>query len=247
MAADGAATLGSSIHATAQQRYIKKLTIHGGKVVIGTAGPVGMGQAVRAELEEPFRTNKFTGQVERVAGQVRGLMWPIVQREVRAVADVRAASPDAAARVDPFLQTLIAFPLGDDTCLVQFNEACAFTIANDELPFVCLGSGQSIADHFLAFVRRVLWCDDSPTLALGITSAIWTMRHVIETNAFGIQDPTQVVTLTRGHGELVARELTSPELSEHDASVDSIEATVGKWGAQFSLSPIIPAPVPPPS
>jgi len=175
-----------------------------------------------------------------------GLMRQFVSREARALSDVRSASPETATVADSFLHTLVAFPLGGEACLVQFNEYCSFTIADEALPFVCLGIGQAIADHFLAFVRRVLWRDGAPTLGLGITSAMWTMRHVIATNALGIQDPTQVVTLTHEGDALIAHGLTEAELKDHKESVDAIEDRITRWGAQFSAAPIESAPIAPP-
>lgn len=248
MAADGAATLGSLSEVTAQQRTIKKLTIHHNTdVVIGTAGPVGLGQGVRAVLEDGFANGNYTGRIETVARQMRGLMIRIVQPEMQSVRELRGAVPEVAGRADACLHTLIAFPYNSRAELIQFDPACSPTIANDELPFVCLGIGQAIADHFLAFIRRVLWKDSVPTLALGVFSALWTLRHVILTNAFGIQDPIQIVTLSAENGKFEARELTKEQLTDHDASVDSAEQTIWRWGSEFSASPSVAGPTPPPS
>jgi 20S proteasome alpha/beta subunit len=247
MAADGAATLGSLSEVTAQQRTIKKLTVHNkADVVIGTAGPVGLGQRVRATLEEGFANSSYTGRVETVAGQMRGLMIRIVQPEMQAVRELRGSAPEVAGRADACMHTLIAFPYNETAQLIQFDPACSPTIANDELPFVSLGIGQGIADHFLAFIRRVLWKDSVPTLALGVFSALWTLRHVILTNAFGIQDPIQIVTLSRETGKFEARELSKEELTDHASSVDSAEETICRWGSEFSLTPAAAAATPPP-
>lgn len=248
LAADGAATLGTISEVTAQQRTIKKLTIHhNSSVVIGTAGPVGIGQRVRAVVEEGFKNGNYTGRIEMVAGQMRALMWRVVLPEVQAMRELRNAAPDGAARGDATMNTLLAFAVDGIPQLVQFDAACSPTIADDELPFVSLGSGQSIADHFLAFIRRVLWHDAVPTLALGVFSALWTLRHVITTNAVGIQDPVQVVTLSMEGPNFIARELTKAELTDHAGSVDSVEQTVWDWGTQFSTAPATAPPTPPPS
>lgn len=247
MAADGAATLGSLSEVTAQQRTIKKLTIHNkADVVIGTAGPVGLGQGIRAALEDGFTNGNYTGRIEIVARQMRGLMTRIIQPEMQSVRELRGAAPEIAGRADACMHTLIAFPYNSHAELIQFDPACSPTIANDELPFVCLGIGQGIADHFLAFIRRVLWKESVPTLALGVFSALWTLRHVIHTNAFGIQDPIQIVTLSAESGKFEAREMTKEELTDHAASVDSAEHIIWRWGCEFSASPAVVAPTPPP-
>src|SRR5205823_3850561 len=90
---------------------------------------------------------------------------------------------------------IVALPIEKKAELIQFDYQCAPELATDELPFVSVGSGQSTADPFLSLVRKIFWPTKPPPLNDGVFSAVWALRHAIDTVPGGIADPIQVAVL----------------------------------------------------
>ena len=115
----------------------------------------------------------------------------------------------------------------------------------DELPFVAVGSGQLIADPFMAFLRRVFWKDSRPNLAGGVFAAVWTLFHTIETNPGGVAEPVQIVVLEKRNGVFVARELPDGELKEPKEHTQHMEDTLRKAWQDLTAPPPAGTPEPP--
>ena len=80
-----------------------------------------------------------------------------------------------------------------------------------------MGSGQPIADPFLALFRQIFWQDGPPTIQGGIFTALWAIKHACEVNPGGIKEPVHIAVLAHDEsGKLKARMLTAEELAEHD-------------------------------
>lgn len=67
-------------------------------------------------------------------------------------------------------KTLVALPVRRVPCLFTFDYNGAPEQMTSELPFVALGSGQPIADPFLALLKRLFWLTSQPTLGRGACS-----------------------------------------------------------------------------
>lgn len=248
VAADGAATLGSMGNMTAQQKTVKKLTILQDKIIVGVSGAVGLGQRLRATLDEGYKAKKFSNlRAEIAMGEMRKAFWAVVgpewecARATAPVAGVQIASSSANTSM------LTALPLNGKPELVQFDLQCAPELATDDLPFVAIGSGQAQADPFLAFIRRVFWPTKPPTLQDGVFSAVWTLRHTIETIPGGVADPIQVAVLEKVGSDWKAREMTDAELDGHVAAIDSAEQSLSDWRSQFTAAPAGTPPEKPPA
>src|SRR3989442_535746 len=247
MAADGAATLGSLGTPTAQQKTVKKLHLLQGKIIVGTSGHIGLGQRLEAVIDDGYRENKFQGRVETAMGTMRHLLWKVVgpEFEIAAVAAKVVGSP--VASMSAIEAMMVALPLNRQPELIQFDQQCTPERASDDLPFIAIGSGQPIADPYLALLRRVLWpASGCPTIQDGIFSAVWTLRHAIETNTGGVADPIQVAILDKSDKEWGARELTSGDLTEHEAAVRDAERVVRAWRSEFTTKPSAAPPPKPP-
>jgi len=141
-------------------------------------------------------------------------------------------------------------PLDRKFALFQFDQQGAPEEATEDLPFVSIGSGQSTADPFLAFIRKVFWPNSLPTLEMGIFSTLWTLRHAIETNPGGVADPKQIMVLERQGKDFNAHELASEDLEEHDEAITAAESVLGDFrsltGGKSSSGPATSPPEPPP-
>jgi hypothetical protein len=124
-------------------------------------------------------------------------------------------------------KSLVAFPVAQKPCLFQFDFNGAPERATSELPFVALGSGQGIADPFLALLRRLLWPKEEPTLAEGRFAAVWTIDHVRRTNPGGVGGDVQLASLDSSPGKMpTVTVATESAINEHLQSVELAEAAI---------------------
>jgi hypothetical protein len=144
-------------------------------------------------------------------------------------------------------QSLVAVPVKGIPQLFQFDNGGIPEAATKELPFVALGSGQQIADPFLAFLRKILWKDRTPTMAEGRLVAAWTVCHVAETNPGGVALPLQMFCLTTVNGKPVIEPMEGPE--EHIQQIDAAESALRNFLLNQGAAPVaeVPsaAPIPP--
>ncbi len=114
--------------------------------------------------------------------------------------------------------------------MIQFDTSACPEAATKDLPFLAIGSGQAIADPFLAFIRRIFWPDHEPNLAEGQFAIWWTLNHAIKCSAGGVSDPKQIIVIEKNQkGTFVARELADSDMQEHAEAIDAAEAHMRKF------------------
>ena len=234
---------------------VRKLSIIEDKIIMGTSGPVGLGQRLADEMSAVWRSQALLNKSPEAA--MAHLRVEFFNKHISV--EMQAASMarnviGAAAQASAVTQTVLALPLRKRLCLIQFDHQGAPELATTDLPFIAIGSGQPIADPFLAFLRRVLWrhhckaSDPLPQLGDGITGALWTLQHAILTNPGGVSDPIQVVILRRDGGDYSARELTDAELAEHKQAIAALEGKIGDEWVRLREAPAAgdapPVPMP---
>lgn len=246
--ADGAATLGSMGNMTAQQKTVRKLSILQGKIIAGVAGSVGIGQRLRAVLEEEYKAGKYKSvTVEKAMTAMRTAFYnEVVGEEWRCARETVSVVGPQVALTSASNAMVTAIPISGKAQLIQFDHQCAPEMATDDLPFIAIGSGQMIADPFLAFVRRVFWPAGCPTLSDGTFSTVWTLRHAIDTIPGGVADPIQVAILERTKGEWSARELDAAEIEQHVEAIKDAEQSLKDWRSRLSGSTPDASPEKPP-
>jgi 20S proteasome alpha/beta subunit len=243
LAADSVATTGTLGISTIRQATAGKLRIIGGAVIEGTAGPVGLGQKFHGLLEHAWAEKAFVGvkkphDAMKVVEKVLGSEFRHEAQVAQSLIPLRG--PMAAQAVNS--ATLIALPVNGRAELVQFNENGTTEHATDDLPFVAIGSGQLLADPFLAFIRRIFWPDKPPTVPEGVFAAYWTLHHAIETNPGGVGPPIRVYVLQMNKGTATARELPSEELEEHRQSLQQAEDRLRTFRGAVGGPPTEPVP-----
>ena len=156
-----------------------------------------------------------------------------------------AAAPligQQTAGINVLCKSLIAFPYKLQARLFQFDYVGAGEEATNELPFVALGSGQPLADPFLALLKRVLWSNSPPTVAEGRFAAAWTIVHVAKTNFGGVGLPLQMATLSMKDNKPQIEFTNDPK--EHYEAVEAAEAALRLHVRPGAGAPPIP-PAPP--
>jgi hypothetical protein len=111
--------------------------------------------------------------------------------------------------------TLIAIPSGNGPTLINYGQTFSGEVATEGVPFSAIGSGQTNADPFLAFLSRVLWDGAFPDLPTGRLAAIWTLEHCIEVDTGGVGGDIQVAQIKREDGCWSAEDLGDAIIEEH--------------------------------
>lgn len=249
VASDGVATLGNLGQFTARQQT-KKLSIIGSSAIIGVSGPVGLGQMLSGELNRllsdpaTLRDKQPDQVMSLISQRFRTVIFPELQAATIAqqVNGIGGTARDSAISL-----SMVAMPINDNPYLFQFNQQGAPEQANDGLPFVAIGSGQQIADPFLAFIRRNFWKDRLPTIGEAEFAAMWTLYQAIETNPGGIGNPTQMMVLKKTDDNWIAKEYEQEQLNEHQESVKEMEDYIANYNKPLETEdseslPKIPTP-----
>ena len=243
LASDGAATLGR-IDGTTIRQEVKKLRIVRGKIIVGTSGPVGLGQRFAGELEECYDKNELS---DKKPYQAMTIISQIFRKHIQfEQGAAQAALPLIGGNVNSswISSSLVSLPIKKQICLFEFDHMGAPEQKTDHLPFVSIGSGQHTADPFLAFQKRILWGSELPSLSNGIFSAVWTIQHAINTSPGGVSEPIQIVILREADLGFEARELNPSELEEHKQAVKDVEKSITDTATKLRES--APSPPSPP-
>lgn len=228
--ADGGATMGDVSGLRTIMQPMTKLQLAADKAIVGVSGPVGLGQL-------------YVDCVERIHNQFRDkdISWICrsLRDEFRKDAEIAMHMAAMAiqvlganARAGAITTTLVALAARDGPHLVQFDCECCPEVTTNDLPFVSIGSGQMIADPFLAFLRRVFWKDRLPSVSEGIFAVNWTLEHAIDTAPGGIAYPITLGELKMEGTQPRARLLSKEELQEHREMRTEAEAHVRMFGQE---------------
>jgi 20S proteasome alpha/beta subunit len=225
---DGMATFGSLGQRTIQQP-VKKLSQIGDCIAIGTSGPVGLGQRFAAALQDLWANKKLSGKASHEATTIlQDAFWQYARREFEA-AKVTAPMLGQSALESAISYTVLAMPLDKKPCLIQFNQQCSPELATKDLPFIAVGSGQLLADSFLAFLRRIFWQNGLPKVSEGVLATVWSLEQAIRTNPGGVGPPIQVVTLEKVGADWKVKELTESDFAEHRQAIADAEGILAKY------------------
>ena len=230
--ADGVATSSNGFDPTMQTASSSKIQIIAGKVIIAGTGEVGLAQRFQQVVEGAWSSKHFQKNCLDCATVVAGETVKNFQSSM--VPLQRGSGYGFAA--------LMAGPFN------RVNDLVEFGITNFQperkvhpLHFVSAGSGQMLADPFLAFVNRIIWRDQMPSLVHGKLGVLWALRHAIQLAPGGVGDPIQMATLTDSGGQPEAKMVDQEELQQFEQHVAALEIKI--TGA---VSDLFNAPAPPP-
>jgi 20S proteasome alpha/beta subunit len=259
LGADGAATFGVMGDHTIRQPVRRKLWLLGTQMVVGVSGPVGIGQRFSAHLEEfqqqgiPInaqqRLHFHQLRPHQVMQVLRDVLWNIIRPEVEIARTMAQALGQPAPLQSALCQSVVCMLVGGEPSLFSFDQQGSPEQASDDPPFVTLGSGQRIADPFLAFLRRIYWPQRLPNVEQGVFSAVWALHQAIETNPGGVGPPMQIATVSREDGgEWRAQEMPEARWDEHLQFIRTLESEMAHLPRrlQQGTGEVPPPPAPPP-
>lgn len=183
MGADGAATLGNPVGQATVTQPVSKLHIVDNRILMGVSGAVGLSQLYLDRVESLWRDRKI-GVELRTAGCMR-LLSDAISQDAAVAAEIagRWSNLNRNSVGTVLTSSLIALPIGGITGrpeLIQFDYMGMPETASEDLPSVAIGSGQQLADPFLAFLRRVFWKEKAPHWTDGVFATVWTLLQAIQ-------------------------------------------------------------------
>lgn len=207
VAADQAVTFGVARgHHTISHRACKIRVLEGQVIVAGT-GQIGMGQRFAENVETFWKS-----------GKGKSASHLDIVRQVTALAVQDFAGTNAAQGA---FGALMAFPKNHTAHLCEFAVADLQPEMKDAKTwFVAMGSGQVIADPYLALFKNIYWGEGPPTVRRGLFAAAWVMRHSIKVAPGLVAEPIDIAVLQGSK----ARMLDGDELQVHLESVDAAVA-----------------------
>lgn len=246
MASDSAATFGGNGMMTIGQQNMRKVFKINDHILYSGTGAVGIAQLIAECVKNLWDKNN----IKAPAASAMNVIGLEINRIVRPYLETAVMQRQITGEANQSIcKSMIALPVAKELCLFNFDMNGSPEHATKELPFISLGSGQMIADPFLALLKRVLWNTTEPTVAEGRLVAVWTIDHVRRTNAGGVGGGIQLATLNKnGTSTPTVEMVTEAEVQEHMERIESAEqAFVAELrGLTASPSPPPPAPVPPP-
>lgn len=225
------------------QQHTTKIRILSGSMVLGVSGSIGMAQRLEAEIVRLHGSGVLTGKsVIEIGAILRSGLWTNVLRQEYEIAAVAQPVIGGMAQQNALCSALLALPVQDRAELIQFDAVGAPEAASDELPFAAIGSGQTIADPFLAFLRETFWPNRPPTVGEATFAAYWALDHAIRVNPGGLASPIFVYHLVRKGPGWEPRELEASELYEHSEAVAAANAHLRVFTKGAAASSAPPAP-----
>lgn len=244
LGADDAAHFGSYAQPTIRAAY-KKIRIVDGISAISVASTVGVLQQYEDVLATMHNGEAFPAK------------RPV--EAMNALRDGFLASTNAQYQVAAMIQhelgkeawsscaseVLVATRVAEAYRLYHFDKCLAPQEVTEDLPFVAIGTGRNTADPFIAHLRRIYYRDKCPNLALGIMTAVWTLKHAGETGAPSVGVGRQIVTLFKKADVYGIQELSAEQLQEHYEFIDRAEESMRSVARTIQEPADSDLPIPP--
>lgn len=225
LAADSAATMVSGAGRPTARQRTKKLSTVAEEAVLGLSGYDGMAQEMALALEGCLTNAQRDDWSESdFRWNIRTALATTIQRTVNVQQGL-----GVSGRFDPYAtqHSMLAVRFRSTLRLYMLEPECSLTELVDDLPCGSVGSGQPIADPFLAFIRRVLWKEKVPNPAQAEMAAYWTIQHAIHTNTGGVAGPIQLMVVSLdGAGAVRIVERGEAEAAEIESAIELAEETL---------------------
>ena len=244
LASDSYASYAAGASFTISQQEVTKVRQLGADLIYASTGAIGVSQIITAELTTLSASKFFSknttpiDSMRTISRTISAQVKDLLESAQRLVPLVGAGE----ASMTVICKSLVGVVINRETHLFQFDYGGAPEQATKENPFVALGSGQPMADPFLAFLKRILWKDRRPTIAEGRLVAAWTIRHVSQTIFGGVGGPVQMASLSFVDGNPKV-EVADP--AEHDGFITDAEAALRDHILRPGAGPVSEPPKPP--
>jgi 20S proteasome alpha/beta subunit len=245
VASDSAATYAQDAVPTIGQQVVTKIRSLSGSIIYSSTGAIGTSQLISARLLEAWTDKKLDIKTAgRAMESISKLIFDCTGHLLSAGPQVAQLAGQNAAAGPILCKSLIAMVVQHRPSLFTFEYSSAPEEVTEELPFTALGSGQNIADPFLAFLKRVLWSDHPPSLGEARFAAAWTIHHVEKVVPGFVGGPIQMACLT---SEKSGPKIEFIDPAEHENRISSAEARIRDLILSPAQAELSAAEVPKPS
>jgi len=211
----------------------------GGRIIIASTGAVGLSQRFHGIVKSHWDNKLFQKPIAECLREITR-------------ATIQDFEHTGVPRLIPQqggigFGSLMAVVLDGKPQLIEFGSVdFQPEIKNDMLHFVAMGSGQVLAEPFMAFVSRVLWGGKPPDVQLGAFGLYWVLSHTIQYAPGGVGKPIKIAILKREKGSWVARSVEGDELQEPEQHVAEIEKLIAGYPKAVVDGETKVTPPPPP-
>jgi 20S proteasome alpha/beta subunit len=240
IASDSAATYAQDAVPTIGQQQVTKIKRLGDELLFSSTGSIGTSQLISSRLHEAWTAKQLNiKSAGHAMESISKLIYECTRHLLEAGPPVAQLAGQQVAASPILCKSIVALPVQHRPSLFTFEYSSAPEQITDELPFVALGSGQNIADPFLAFLKRILWTSRQPTVGEGRFVAAWTINHAEKVVPGFVGGPIQMACLTGNKNPKI--EFVDP--AEHENRIALAETQIRDFILNPGVQPVS-APVP---
>ena len=213
--ADSVATSSAGPMRVMQVESDEKIAIFG-TVMLACSGSMGYAQRLHDHVQMAIKGGVFKQQNYRAV---------ITNISSRFIKDLQSSQAMTSPQNGIGFGAAMAFVHADEAHLVEYgtNDFQPET-KKDKNFFASIGSGQLIADPFLAFVNRVLWKGAIPSLELGRLGVYWTLDQALKHAPGGVGGDIRLAVLQKLQGVWTASAL--PDTEEPAQFISALEGSI---------------------
>jgi len=213
-----------------------KIKVFAGDVIVACTGAIGYSQRLHEHIEAAIKGGVFTNFAAREC---------TANISKRFISDLIGSMAPTGGPNGLGIGALMAANLKDGPMLVEFGTSdFQPELKTEKLFFVSMGSGQVLADPFLAFVSKVLWKSKMPTVEEAKLGVYWVLDHTVKLAPGKVGPPIRLATLRMTDGKWTAAEQDTQEFAQY---VEELENHIGKFiRASVEEAAVNPPPAVPP-
>jgi hypothetical protein len=212
-----------------------KIQIFNEAVIVATTGAVGFSQRLHFHIEAAIKGGVFSNFTTREA---------TANIPKRFIPDLQESKVTTWGQDGLRFGAIIAAAVKDGPFLAEFGTTdFQPEIRTGKLFFVSMGSGQMLADPFLAFVCRVLWRGQMPDVDHGKFGVYWVLAHTIKLAPGKVGPPIHLATLREIDGKWIAQEQDTQESAQY---IDALENYIGGFAPKATIEEAPSEPIPQP-
>jgi len=231
--ADSIATSAAGTVPTMQIESNHKIRIFGKNIIVAATGAIGYAQRLHMCVEAAVNGKVFANfKHDRLTQHIAEKFILEMQKSL---------APNHPQFGGLNFGAMFGFVVDDEPCLVEFA-ANNFQpeYKKDKLFFCSMGSGQALADPFLAFVSKVLWKNKLPDVKLGRFGVHWVLSHTLTYAPGMVGPPIVAASLVKSGKDWIASQIADNE--EAEQFIASIEERISSLVSE----PLEVVNVPPP-
>lgn len=222
--ADSAATSSAGPQPLVRIQYPNKIAAVEGRVIVACTGSVGLAQRFIEQVQSAHNDKLFRKDCIPCASDLAG----------RTLKSFSQSGVQRHPQYGIGFGAFVAAPFGQHCELIEFGTTdFQPEIRRHPLHAGALGSGQLIAEPFLAFVKRVLWKDETPIVAEALLGVLWVLKYTCDLSPGGVGRPIQISTLKRDGSNWKVDILDEPDLQQMFEHVAAIEARIGAYPTEL--------------